>query len=72
MEQLKAAGKFDEAHQRAALARAVEMIKRQLSAETKRYLQKSFGDIDTWLAEYVQAAIYDLKRRQPPRGERKQ
>ena len=62
VEKLKADGKFDEVHQGIALNKAVEIIKRQLTKDTKAYIKEHFGDVDVWVAEYVQSTIYDLKR----------
>lgn len=61
VEALKKEGKFDEAAQKEAKEKALEIINSQLTVELKDYITENFGDITAWLSEKIESVIYSLK-----------
>ncbi len=63
VDSLKKEGKFDEASQFLALSKAKEKALEQMSEETKKFINKNYGDLDTWLTTTIEATISTLKNK---------
>lgn len=61
VETLKNNGKFDEAAQKEAKDRALDIIMKQLTPELKDYITTNFGDLTEWLSNKIESVIYGLK-----------
>jgi hypothetical protein len=61
VETLKNNGKFDEAAQKEAKDRALDIIMKQLTPELKDYITSNFGDLTEWLSNKIESVIYGLK-----------
>ena len=61
VETLKNNGKFDEAAQKEAKERALDIIMKQLTPELKDYITNNFGDLTEWLSNKIESVIYGLK-----------
>lgn len=61
VEALKGQNAFTAEAQKNALADALETIKSILPEKVKEYLTENYGNIDTWLRNQIEAAIYNLK-----------
>lgn len=61
VETLKNNGKFDEAAQKEAKDRALDIIMKQLTPELKDYITNNFGDLTEWLSNKIESVIYSLK-----------
>lgn len=61
VETLKNNGKFDEAAQKEAKDRALDIIMKQLTPELKDYITNNFGDLTEWLSNKIESVIYGLK-----------
>lgn len=61
VEALKGQNAFTAEAQKNALADALETIKSILPEKVKEYLTENYGNIDTWLTNQIEAAIYNLK-----------
>lgn len=59
---MKKAGKFDEAAQKEAKERALNIIMSQLTPELTKYIQDNFGDMKDYLMNQIEAMIYQLKK----------
>lgn len=59
---LKSEGKFDEKAQKEAKERAMTIIRGQLTVELKEYITNNFGDVESYIANKVEAVIYQLKK----------
>lgn len=59
---LKTQGKFDEAAQKEAKQRAMDIILKQLTPELTKYIEDNHGDVQDWLNNKIEAVIYDLKQ----------
>ena len=58
---LKKNGNFDEAAQKEAKDRAMEIILNQLTPELKDYITDNYGDIYEWISNKIESVIYSLK-----------
>jgi len=61
VDDLKAAGKFDQAAQANAKADAIAYIKGQLTADMISAVASTYGSVDTYLDTAVEAAVADGK-----------
>ena len=61
VETLKNNGNFDEAAQKEAKDRALDIIMKQLTPELKDYITANFGDLTEWLSNKIESVIYGLK-----------
>lgn len=61
VEVLKKEGRFDEAKQKEAKERALKIIKSQLTPELIEFLKENFGDVEEWLKNQIEVAIYNFK-----------
>ena len=61
VEVLKKEGKFDEAKQKEAKERALKIIKTQLTPELIEFIKENFGDVEEWLKNQIEVAIYNFK-----------
>lgn len=61
VDSLKKEGKFDEASQFLALSKAKEKALEQMSDETKSFIDKNYGDLDSWLTTTIEATISTIK-----------
>ena len=59
---MKKAGKFDEAAQKEAKERALNIIMSQLTPELTKYIQDNFGEMKDYLMNQIEAMIYQLKK----------
>ena len=59
---LKANGCFDAASQILALRKAKNIALEQMSVEVRDYIEKNFGDIDSWLTNQIEASINIIKK----------
>lgn len=62
VESIKGSGLWDEVAQKEALSKALICARAQLSSEAKEYLSENFNDLDEYLKNRIESAIYDLKR----------
>lgn len=58
---LKKEGSFDREAQLIALNKAKDIVLAQLSEDIKEYINKNFGDVDTWVTTQIEASIDTLK-----------
>lgn len=63
VESIKGSELWDEVAQKEALNKALICAKAQLSSEAKEYLSENFNDLDEYLKNKIESAIYDLKRK---------
>lgn len=63
VESMKGQNAFTEDAQKKALTDAKNAIIKQLSEETKVYIEKNFNDVDAWIESSIEAVIYDLKNK---------
>lgn len=61
VEVLKNEGKFDEAAQKQAKEKALAIIKGQLTEDLKTYITSTFGDVETYISNQIEVALYNLK-----------
>lgn len=61
VETLKTNGKFDEAAQKEAKDKALDIIMNQLTPELKDYISSNYGDIKEWISNKIESVIYGLK-----------
>lgn len=59
---LKKNGKFDEEAQKEAKERAMVIVKSELTVELKEYIVNNFGDIESYISNQIEAALYNLKK----------
>lgn len=59
---LKKAGKFDKEAQEEAKQKAFTIIMTQLTPELQEYITSNFGDIQTYIMNRIESAIYSLKK----------
>jgi ABC-type sulfate transport system substrate-binding protein len=57
VESLKAQGKFDAEAQKQALQKTTEAVMSILSDEAKAYLSAAVGDLDSWIANKIEAEV---------------
>ena len=62
VEALKKAGKFDEAAQKEAKEKAMSKLKSELTSEQIEYIKSISTDVEAWLSDQIEAAIYQLKK----------
>lgn len=62
VETLKKEGKFDEAAQKEAKIKALEIIEHQLTPELENFIKTNYGDMKEWLNNKIEAIIYSLKK----------
>ena len=60
---LKKEGKFDKESQLVALNKAKEMALGQMTEDVKTFINKSYGDLDSWLSTQIEATIDTLKNK---------
>ena len=60
-EALKKEGSFNKDAQLIALNKAKDIVLAQLSEDIKDYINKNFGDVDTWINTQIEASINTLK-----------
>lgn len=63
VDSLKKEGKFDEASQFLALSKAKEKALEQMSEETKAFIEKNYGNLDSWLTTNIESAISTIKNK---------
>ena len=61
VEALKKEGSFNKDDQLIALNKAKDIVLAQLSDDIKDYINKNFGDVDTWINTQIEASINTLK-----------
>lgn len=61
VESLKATGSFDAHSQNIALTKAKEIALKQMTDETKKFIEENYGDISNWLTIQIEATINLLK-----------
>lgn len=61
VETLKTNGNFDEAAQKEAKDKALDIIMNQLTPELKDYISSNYGDIKEWISNKIESVIYGLK-----------
>lgn len=61
VESLKADGKFDAQCQKLALKEAKDIALNQMAQETKVFISDTFGDLESWLTNQIEASINLLK-----------
>lgn len=60
-ETLKKQGNFNKDAQLIALNKAKDIVLAQLSEDIKEYINKNFGNVDTWINAQIEASINTLK-----------
>ena len=63
VDSLKKEGKFDEASQFLALSKAKETAMEQMSDDTKAFVEKNYGNLDSWLTTSIEATISTIKNK---------
>ena len=63
VDSLKKEGKFDEASQFLALSKAKEKALEQMNEQTKAFIEKNYGDLDSWLTTSIEATISTIKNK---------
>jgi hypothetical protein len=58
---LKESGTFDQDAQTKVFESAKAAVLDQLTEEVKTYITDTYGSVETWLTNAIEAAIYDLK-----------
>ncbi len=58
---LKASGKFDLESQRIALEKAKRLARETMNDEVQKYIETTYGDIDTWITTMIEATINAIK-----------
>ena len=61
VEALKKEGIFNKDAQLIALNKTKDIVPAQLSDDIKNYINKNFGDINTWINTQIEASINTLK-----------
>ena len=62
-EELKKDGMFDKVAQKNAQNKCLELIKTNMSADVKKWLEENYTDIDTFLKSSIEATIGLLKNK---------
>ena len=65
VEDLKRQGKFDAAAQKEALNKTLEAVKLMLSSEAQKYILQISGDINSYLMQLIESAVYTQKENSP-------
>lgn len=63
VEILKQEGRFDETKQKQAKEKALQIINSQLTPELIDFVQSNYGDVEAWLSNQIEVAIYNLKNK---------
>ena len=63
VEELKKEGKFDKAAAERAKQMAVDYIKSELTPELIEFIKGYFGDVETWIDNQIEVAIYNFKNK---------
>lgn len=63
VEALKGKNLFDGDAQKNALKMAKDNAISQLSAETKAFIEQTYGDVEKWVEGTIESVIYDLKNK---------
>ena len=61
VQSLKESGSFDEKAQELAFMKAKEAALETMEASTKKWLEKSFVDIDAWLTVQIESSVKSAK-----------
>jgi hypothetical protein len=62
VEALKNDGTFTAAEQEEAKKKAVAIIEGKLTDTMKTYIETNYGDVQTFISQKIETAIYDLKK----------
>ena len=65
VEDLKRQGKFDAEAQKDALNKTLEAVKLMLSSEAQKYILQISGDINAYLMQLIESAVYTQKENSP-------
>ena len=63
VEILKQEGRFDETKQKQAKEKALQIINSQLTPELIDFVQSNYGDVEAWISNQIEVAIYNLKNK---------
>lgn len=63
VEALKKNGTFDKESQKAALIKAQNDALAQMTDETKEYITKNYGNLETWIITQIESTINILKNK---------
>ena len=63
VDSLKKEGKFDEVSQFLALSKTKEKALEQMNEQTKAFIEKNYGDIDSWLTTNIESTISTIKNK---------
>ena len=63
VEALKKEGKFDKEAQNQAKEAAMKIINSELTPELIEFIQANFGDVQEWISNQIEVAIYNLKNK---------
>lgn len=63
VDSLKKEGKFDEASQFLALSKAKEKALEQMNEQTKAFIEKNYGNLDSWLTTNIESTISTIKNK---------
>ncbi len=63
VEELKNKNMFNADAQKIALNKAIEQVQKEMSDDIKLYIKTNFGDINEWIENQIEAALYDLKNK---------
>lgn len=61
VDSLKEAGNFDTAAQAVALRKAKDAALETMEAGTRKWLEKSYADLDSWLTVQIESAVKSAK-----------
>jgi gamma-glutamyl phosphate reductase len=64
VESLKKDGKFTAEAQEEAKNKALAIINSKLTDTMKTYITDNYGDVNTFISQKIEAAIYDLKNKE--------
>lgn len=65
VEGIKGTSAWTQDTQIAALRKAADTAKAQMSAEVRAYIVQNFGDLSAWIENAIEAEIYSLKNTAP-------
>lgn len=61
VDELKNQGKFDKSSQVTAFNKAKEIVLEQMKNETKEYLARNYGSLETWVGNQIESYINKIK-----------
>lgn len=61
VESLKNSGSFNKDAQSLAFSKAKEIILKELTPQLKEFITTSYGDLNDWITNQIEATIYQLK-----------